>query len=163
MPHMDKRVAVAAAGAAAIGAGIIIARERSRDEWAAPGWYRKRGLKAALSARFPRVNAAYCMARGGTVAYRLRIENGGIVVDNPRPSSFIQVHVIGIPHVEPEEAVEAIWHRWEEDLADWDLGGSTANTEARSLAVEVLGKLLPPAGAGLTMPVDMPEDPGQPQ
>ena len=157
---MNRRVIVAtgAGVAAVIAAGVIIARERSREEWAAPGWYRKRGLKAALSHRFPRVNAAYCMARGGTVAYRLRIENGGIVVDNPRPSSFIQVHVTGIPQVGPEQAVEAIWERWEQDLADWDLAGSTANGEARGLAVEVLGKLLPPAGAGVTMP--MPGSPG---
>lgn len=34
--------------------------------------------------------------------------------------------------------VEAIWDRWDAALDDWDLAGSTANIQAKALAIEVV-------------------------
>lgn len=38
----------------------------------------------------------------------------------------------------PEEIVEAIWAKWTAAGIEWDLEGSTANAEARQLAIEAV-------------------------
>lgn len=44
--------------------------------------------------------------------------------------------------VSPMHIVTAIWDRWDRDLQDWDLGGSTANLEARKFALEAVAEVL---------------------